>query len=458
MISNLEIKKLPYVDDVPEDDQKRIQWVRNNDCLEGASTKYGHDGILNASGVAIQTNVERLLENEEAAKDKVNEVISSLNNINEALDMSTNTDFVKQVNKNTSNIETLQVHVQFAEDNIGELETQSEFLKEDIGVYDPVADSYYRTVRNNLVWLKKELGQYQDQDINGQPKQGNSPTGMKRRIMDNTSGIVAHSIRIKTLEDNYQDSEVGSVNIRVNEIREELGPKSSSTGTPIYTRLVNSEEGIKANILEINNIKTAIGYTHPQSINQRVTDQNVRLGRLEDDINLPTTGLKKRVTDIEKDLGSDTDPKTVKGRVKANSEEIKSIEFLVGTDSSSGLRGEVAWMAAEIGDPVAPEARSLNGRVAALQKTVNINSSAIQDLQAEIGTNKTGLKGQVLTLHSQMNGTNPNGITVAERGVIPAVTALETKQTSYIQEAPQDGEAYVRVNKAWVKLSTFLTP
>src|SRR5699024_11398530 len=45
------------------------------------------------------------------------------------------------------------------------------------------------------------------------------------------------------------------------------------------------------------------------------------------------------------------------------------------------------------------------------------------NLQVEIGNNSTGIKGQVVALNTLVNGTNPNGSTVEERGLTNSIKA-----------------------------------
>ena len=97
MINKLELANLPFVDGVPEADQKRIEWIRNGDCLTAATTKYGHDGALNAAALGVQTNVETLEKNDTTTKDKVNEIVDSVNQIKEALDISTDVSVIQQI-------------------------------------------------------------------------------------------------------------------------------------------------------------------------------------------------------------------------------------------------------------------------------------------------------------------------------------------------------------------------
>ncbi|QHS01819.1 fibritin neck whiskers protein [Enterobacter phage vB_EclM_CIP9] len=451
MIEHLELKNLPYVDGYPEADQKRIPWVRNGECLDGATTKYGNDGTLNGAPLGIQRNVERLEENTELTKDALNVVIDNVNNINEALEAGSDVSIIQQVSKNKENIEILQVHMQFAEDNIGDLYTDTEFLKEDLGVYDPATDGYYRPVRDDIVFLKKEIGQYPDQDINGQSKPGAEATGMKRRIINNSSAIVSHAIRIKTLEDNYTDSDVGSLSIKINELRSELGPRASSIGKPdVYTRLDSLDSATDVSKETIDEIKEAIGLGSGASINTRMNSAESRLSAIDDNLNTPITGLNPKVTSIESAIGTSSEASTINGRLYRLREDHNALASIVGNDSSSGLRGQVAWMSETIGTSVNPAPTSIQGRLTSVTTMASASASDIQDIQVEIGTNQTGLKGSVLTLTRQMNGTNPNGNTVEERGVVNSVKILETRTANVISDAPADGLMYARKDANWV--------
>lgn len=459
MINKLELKKLPFVDDCPEADQKRIPWVRNGECLTAATTKYGHDGVLNGAGVGIHTNTLTLEQNAETTKDTMNIVIDNVNNINKALEMGADTDVIKQIAQNKENIEILQVHMQFAENNIGTLETDVDFLKEDVGVYDPSKDSVLRPIRDDLLFIKTEIGQYEGQDINGIPVSGNEATGMKRQIIDTSTELVSVRTRVKKLEDDYQDSDVGSLSIKLNEIRDELGPHVSSVGKPtVYARLDSLETITSQSDQTISEIKTAIGLGTGPSINTRMNAVEGRTQTLENTVNLPITGLVARVSKIETDIGTVSVPSSINGRIASLRTDLDANIAVVGKDTSSGLRKQVSDLQTAVGQDTNPASTSLRGRMTTVEGRTGTNSSSIQDIQAEIGTTNTGMKGSITKLSSQMNGTNPQGTTVKERGVFLSVEQLDTRVANMPQEAPNDGQAYVRQNGAWVLLSTFLTP
>lgn len=459
MINKLDLPQLPFVDGVPDVGQTRIGWIKNGDCLTAATTKFGHDGNLNAPSVGVQANVEALEKNTIKTKDALNTVIDSVNMINEALETTANVDIIKQINTNKENIDILQVHMQFAETNIGELDTDITFVKEDVGVYNATEDPFYRTIRNNITWIKREMGAYVGQDMNGQSIVGAPSSGMKKRILDNTSELVAQRIRVKKLEDQYIESDVGEMNTRITELRDELGDKTLATNKPsVYLRLNSIESANVAQTNDIQTIKDSISFNNSTQIGARVTTLETKTQALETNINTPIIGLDARVTLIEKNIGKDAEPTTINGKLYIHGLNILEMQTIVGTTSSEGIRGEMAWLNQQIGNAVSPEPWTINFRLNALEVLTSETAATTQNLQMEIGTNQTGMKASVLKLTRQMEGTNPTGVTVAERGVIPAVTALETKAKTTVYEAPNDGHAYVRRNGAWVLLSDFLTP
>lgn len=459
MINKLDLPQLPFVDGVPDVGQTRIGWIKNGDCLTAATTKFGHDGNLNAPAVGVQANVEALEENTIKTKDTLNIVIDSVNSINQALETSANVDIIKQINTNKENIDILQVHMQFAESNIGELDTDIAFVKEDVGVYNAAEDPFYRTIRNNITWIKREMGAYVGQDMNGQSVVGAQASGMKKRILDNTSELVAQRVRIKTLEDQYIESDVGQMNTRIDELRTELGDKTLAAGkSSVYLRLDGIESTNETQANDIRNIKDAISFNNSTQIGARVSTLESKTQALETSINTPIIGLAARVTANEKAIGKDDEPLTINGRLYINGQNILELQHVVGATSSEGIRGEMAWVIQQMGDDVSPASGTINFRLNAVQSLADETASTTQNLQMEIGNNQTGMKASVLKLTREMEGTNPAGVTVAERGVIPAVTALESKAKTTVYEAPNDGQAYVRLNGAWVLLSDFLTP
>lgn len=454
MINKLELANLPFVDGVPEANQKRIEWIRNGDCLTAATTKYGHDGALNAAALGVQTNVETLEKNDTTTKDKVNEIVDSVNQIKEALDISTDVSAIQQIETNRLNISTLQTNQ--AETDIALLDTNTNLgeLQEDVGYYNPLEDGPYLTVRANINRIKREMGHYANQDINGDPLpegETNDATGMKRIIIDNSTAIATTQRRLTILEDNYNDSDVGGLTIKLNEMREELGPRTEGTGkSPVYTRLTNLENKTETNELDIGNIKDAIGYSIGQSVNNRVGTLETKTATLE----TKTSGMDTRLTKVETDIGTEAEPISINGRLKTLRTDMTDVRTVIGENGSAGLQGQVVALNVAVGLSDSPAPTSLIPRMRDVENTSRANSTAIQDIQAEIGNNQSGLKGSILAIKSQIEGTNPDGSTVTEKGILPTVETLNNEMSTKISDAPTDAKTYGRREAAWVEIVT----
>ena len=454
MINKLELSELPFVDGVPDAPQKRIQWIREGDCMSAAKTKYGNEGNLNAAALGVQKNVETLEKNDTTTKDKVNEIVDSVNQIKEALDISTDASIIQQIETNRLNISTLQTNQ--AETDIALLDTNTNLgeLQEDVGYYNPLEDGPYLTVRANINRIKREMGHYANQDINGDPLpegETNDATGMKRIIIDNSTAIATTQRRLTILEDNYNDSDVGGLTIKLNEMREELGPRTEGTGkSPVYTRLTNLENKTETNELDIGNIKDAIGYGIDQSINNRVGTLEVKTVALE----TKTSGMDTRLTKVETDIGTEAEPISINGRLATLRTDMTDVRTVIGENGSAGLQGQVVALNVAVGLSDSPAPTSLIPRMQTVENTSRANSTAIQNIQAEIGNNQSGLKGSILAIKSQIEGTNPSGSTVAEKGILPAVETLNNEMSTKISDAPTDAKTYGRREATWVEVAT----
>ncbi|QJT71887.1 neck whiskers protein [Shewanella phage Thanatos-1] len=459
-MEKLHLSQLPYVDGLPDTGQIRINWPKNGEEFTAATTVNGNDGTINRSGVAIQKNVIALKDNETKVELKVNELVDNVNTINQALNIVDNEDIIAQVTKNRLDIVDIKADATETKTQVNDISLAVGELQSNMGEYDPLEDSVYRTVRNDLLWIKTEMGQYPGQDINGQSKDGNDSTGMKRRIMSTAFVVNQQGERLTTLEQKFIDSDVGSLTNEVESIRRELGPKGLATVESIYLRL----RGLDSSMTSVNNqifsISESIGLTVGVSnLNNVVTANSNRIYALE----TKSTNHESRLVSVEMSIGTDSIPSSIKGRIKTNTESIGSINAILGADSSSGLRGQVAWINQVIG--IVPEgqpapANSIIDDVDRLNSTTLTLQNTVQDIQVELGNNSEGIKGQLINLTNITFGTNPNGATVEERGLLNVVKAHEVKLstvTELISEAPKDGKAYVRKNGAWVTLESELT-
>ncbi|WP_333997416.1 hypothetical protein, partial [Pseudomonas aeruginosa] len=119
----------------------------------------------------------------------------------------------------------------------------------------------------------------------------------------------------------------------------------SSIGKPdVYTRLDSLDSATDVSKETIDEIKEAIGLGNGASINTRMNSAESKLSDIDVNLNTPITGLNPKVTSIEKAIGTSSEASTINGRLYRLREDHNALAAIVGNDSSSGLRGQVAWM------------------------------------------------------------------------------------------------------------------
>lgn len=453
MITDLTLLKMPFTDGVPEDvEQKRIDWIKNGEPLTAASTKYGSDGRLNSAAYGINKNVETNTANDILIAAKINELTDGVNNINSALEVSSDVDIIKQIGINKTNIEALQTSTAKTEDDVETLQINADHTSEDIGAFNPELDSVYRTIRGDLLWIKTEMGKYPAQDINGLTVIDGPASGMKARIMSNTDQLVKTTNRLAELEQQVTDSDVGTLTNNVAIIRTELGPTSLATQRNVYQRLADGETDIASVKLDAASVKAAIGFTNSKTINTRVTDLETSNDKVTTTL-YSDNGVVNSLAELTAEVGTSSDPLSLAGKVATNQNDITSIYAIIGKDTSSGMRSDIAWINQQIGvtqEGGTPTTGSILNRLDVLTANGNQLASTVQDVQSEIGNNTEGLKGSVNTLSTQMNGNGSSSTTIEGVGVFSFSKSLSTKIDAKIDEAPNDGRVYARKSKAWV--------
>ena len=483
----IELKELPFVDSVPDEGQERISWIKNGEEILGASTKYGNDGSMNRPIVSVFKNVEVLDENVGILKTAIETSQKDIKTIQGVLDVSGDIEALSQISVNKNDISNLKTLTNEHTDILTGTNNTVDKIIADIGPFNDEENSVYRTIRNDLLWIKQELGQYSGQDINGLPVVGNASTGMKHRIITNSTLLSSQGIRLSELENKFTESDVGSLTVEVGKLRDELGNKPVDFGPNIYNRLNAIDDKQTLINSDIAEIKSSIGYPENVSIITEINNNKSSIESINNELN-QSEGVKQRLTAIETSIGSDDIPSSIKGKIKNHTTSIESLNGIVGENTSSGLRANVSWLNQIVGTDSSggqpSPSGSLLNKVSVLEGEVSVLNNNVQNIQVEIGNNRTGIKGQVIELTSLINGNNPDGSTVEERGLTNSVKTNETniaavthevntakdnisslqssvqalQEAGYIPEAPKDGQAYVRKDGEWVLLSTFLSP
>lgn len=174
----LTINSLPYIDGTPDSDQERIEWVKNGEKTLGSSTRYGSDGVLNRVGNQLNSNIQFLYTTAQSIASALNQNTNDISVIKTSLNISSNTNLINDVQNAKIQIASLTDENTSVKSELSDLSTSAKSLSANIGVKD-LTDTSTRSVFQDLLWIKTELGNYASQDFNGQPVNDLSPSGLK---------------------------------------------------------------------------------------------------------------------------------------------------------------------------------------------------------------------------------------------------------------------------------------
>ncbi|ARB05957.1 hypothetical protein fHeYen901_184 [Yersinia phage fHe-Yen9-01] len=479
-ITKLTIPSIKFVDGLPSEGQFSIRWIENGEQMNGADVRGGNQGQLNRSGVEIQYNVQSLIESEVKTVQKVNEVIDGLQAVNDILGEMDGQNIIEQVNSNTIRIGQIDTTLISQAQSIDQLSIRYSDLQQNVGVR--ASDPKDWTVRENIWYLKNQIGAWPDEDVNGDEVPGASGSGIKYRITTLTTSVSTQETELNAIKNQIIDSGLDDLGEKVTTIRAEIGASSLAVGKPvIYSRLNTLENQQQANMADAASIKTFIDFDNPISIDSRVTTNTQNITVIGTKVS-GADGLENKVIAIQEDIGSASQADSIKGDLTVLDAEVEDIYTTLGRNISSGLQAKVDLLTTTVGtdNVAAPRDGTVLKRLVVLNDGLTSVTGTVQGLQQDIG-GVDGLNAKVIQLSKLVEtGTNPTtGTTVEEKGLIPTVKVIQTdivnitsridvaendiltinaSIANLVPEAPKDGEAYVRKDGAWVKLSDFLTP
>ena len=458
MIEKIKVKALPFVDGAPNPDERpdqaRVNWMKNGECMEAASTDISNEGSLNRSGVEIQKNVDQVHTDLNKVNTVVSTVIDKVNAHSAILDQSDNQDLITTVKIHTDEIETLNEAVVQLDSRSDAIDAMAKATKEDVGVV-PEHDTADRTVRDELEFQKIEMGSYPGFDYNGMPDPDSDGSGIKNRLANVTMEVTNHQSRINELETNWASSDVGSLTRELNNVRSELGPRrEAQMGHSVYNRLDGLEASRDGKTKDIKDIHDQIGFSsfprpgYPTLIN--LIDENVKEFA---DSKIELSELNQRVILVETSIGNETSTGSIHYNQKVFAADISDLYKIVGRSNSEGLRYSVVSLQGEIGDNKTQG--TIKNRLLLTEQGIrdlNIDVSRLNDLLGADGSGSSdSFYERVGELELQMNGDS-NGQSEFERlGLYQFAHDLWSQRP--IGDAPDDS-LYFRKNGEWSKLGS----
>lgn len=390
----IKLHKIPYVTNLPDDGQLKIIWIKNGELLVGASTKHGHEGVLNMAGVQIQENVEVLevnIKNVAEVLDSTNDTVAKLE---ELIAITGNLDLVEQVKTNTADIKTLSDTQIEIKDQLDLTSSETDKVIEDLG--SRTISSGTRTVFDDLVYVKSVVGQEKDHDINGNSTPGAESSGLTRKIEDVTKQTIKNTNELAIVSAIVESADLPELIANDAQIRKELGP-TPITDVNIYLRLNGLETKCESSEESIVQISESIGLGTRVVVNEldALAEQTTTT---DAELNTPITGAIPRITTLEL-VVLDKDTGLVK-QVDDIKDDISSIEKKIGTD---GIPKDIKNLSEFVGYGTEPAPKtSLAGKLETLTALQNDTAASVQDLQVELGNTNSGVIGDIKKINEKL--------------------------------------------------------
>lgn len=423
------LPKIPFVDGVPDDatTQTKIIWIKNGETLDGSPDKVSNTGSLNRTGVNIQQNAVQLEQNTITHNDKINEVIEQVNLITENIDAIGDESVIKKVNQLDQDVQALTLSNTQTQNKVAQLTLSVNAQNDEIGEYDPEKDPKHRTIRNDIIYIKKEVGSYPGFNVDGDVDPSSTGTGLKYRVLSNQRAISMQETRITKLEDDWALSEVGQLTEEVKELRAEMGDSGLATTRSIYARIKILEDGSVVMQNELDAINSYIGRTSgsTSSINDRVNSMENSVSSLATQINDPVTGITAQITTINGQIGTVSVQGSIRYDIAENKRRLMDMEMILGESGDEGLQGQVAILTGDIGEDSDPT--SIKGRLSVVEGELRTNTSALWELQGVVGNSSSGLVATSQQVNKEIYGDGVSADPVTRAGLKTTTRNLFTQ-------------------------------
>ncbi|WPJ47516.1 fibritin [Klebsiella phage RCIP0002] len=423
------LPKIPFVDGVPDDatTQTKIIWIKNGETLDGSPDKVSNTGSLNRTGVNIQQNAVQLEQNTITHNDKINEVIDQVNLITENIDAIGDESVIKKVNQLDQDVQALTLSNTQTQNKVAQLTLSVNAQNDEIGQYDPEKDPKHRTIRNDIIYIKKEVGSYPGFNVDGDVDPSSTGTGLKYRVLSNQRAISMQETRITKLEDDWALSEVGQLTEEVKELRAEMGDSGLATTRSIYARIKILEDGSIVMQNELDAINSYIGRTSgsTSSINDRVNSLEKSVSSLATQINDPVTGITAQIATINGQIGTASAQGSIRYDIAETKRRLMDMEMILGESGDDGLQGQVAILTGDVGEDSDPT--SIKGRLSVVEGELRTNTSALWELQGVVGNSSSGLVATSQQINKEIYGDGVSSDPVTRAGLKTTTRNLFTQ-------------------------------
>lgn len=440
-----DLVELPFVDRVPNPlerpDQRRIEWIRNGDCLGAAEHAADNSGELNRGPVQVQKNAVTLMENEKVISDSLKEIIERVNSHDDALGSIGDDNLATKLEELEEQVAPLDDKITQNSQNlflVGEAVTN---IVSRLGT-KPLLDIHDRNLFEDVFWVKKEIGNWAGKDVNDNDSPlTTDPTGLKARIVAQGLGISSNERRIVKLESDWIQSDVGALTSEIQDIRGELGRVSDAPATTVYRWIKDSNLKHDQYEQDLENLKNAVGGGGTgDTLDERITANTTKI----EEHTLDIAGNTNQIVNIVAQIGDATTQDTMKYKISQSELKISELQGIVGLSEDQGLQKGVQDIRTEIGTDTL--AGSIKNRITSTESNLLDTQREVASLTTKVGVNtagsETGIYKRLVTME-----TNLNEPTTGLNDVV------DTLKTSKVDEAPKDNNIYGRKDGAWERIA-----
>lgn len=405
--------KLPYVDGIPEDGQRRLSWIRDGELLEGAKSRYGSEGNLNLMQKQLQENIV-VIANEIDNANASNAIIEDeLEKIKEILADVGNTSLIEQVNENKNNIDGLKDSLDTLDEYSKGVEQSVTDLKSLVGSPIQFVDGNL-TAFENLHFIKSVIGNEKDFDVNGDSAPNTPESGLIAKINSAITQTIENKGKIDNIEAELAEANLSELEAKVSNIRSELG--GTPNGKTIYSRLNAIEDNEVEVDSRIDKINESIG---TESVTKRIDSVNVEISDIKTEIN-GTNGIKASISKLDDTVF--TQDTGLVSRVSSVENTSNALNSTVN-DPESGLVKAIENISSTIGlSDSSPN--TILGRINTLELNTGNTATTVQDMQVTLGDGSSGLVADVNASSKSLYGNAEAEDPVDKAGVVAATKTV----------------------------------
>lgn len=422
----MEQKIIPYSSN-PNDGQEKISWIVNGEHLNGLD-RNGDTGTLNRSGMQLLENIETLDDNIKAIVKIINELDSSVDEQKRLFDALTNGDTLSLLQSTSLALDEIRQNDVRTNELYESVRQKFYELVASIGTRNP-EDSSERTIFDDIAFIKSVIGNKTNEDYNGNVSTAQS-SGFFKKISDISNHVVVLENLIDNLSDRVQRAQTEQLEQNINELREEIGNSSGKTERTIYFRIASTENDIKTINAEIGEINQKIGA--PEIIKLKVKENSDEIVSLK----ARTSELLSSVEEIHQSItATDTGIKprisTVENLVKLNQE------------ATADIRNSL-----ESTNKIAVDANDLSLNNQELQRNL---SYTVSNLQLELGTDSSGLKGELISTKAKLEDTSNKlkNVESSYTEIKAAGVITNARLTQEVSKIKAEGNVIHTLKKGW---------